>query len=213
MTSARLRTALLAALGAATLGGCAYSDGYGYGYGVSAGYGTRGGGCDPYYGCDYGYGGYDDYGYGDPWYGWYNGFYYPGIGIYIFDQWGRRYRWNDDYRRYWEGRRGHYQGRNWNDRQWERWDGYRNRGSQGATPDRGNWQDRRGRAQYRDNRSSAEPWNEHQGQWRQRSTQAPQSAQQPQSAQPAQPAYPRGNWGGGRRGGGEGRSHGGRSHP
>lgn len=74
-----------------TLGGC-YEDGYGYG-GVSAGYG------------------YPGYGYGDPYYGygygWYDGFYYPGSGYYIYDRGGHRHRWNDHHRRHWEGRRDH----------------------------------------------------------------------------------------------------------
>jgi len=76
------------------LGGC-YDDGYGYG-GVSMGYGPGG-----YYGYDSPYYG----GYGYPAYGWYEDFYYPGTGYYVFDSGGRRHRWNDRQRRYWEGRR------------------------------------------------------------------------------------------------------------
>ena len=74
------------------LGGC-YDDGYGYG-GVSVGYGHPGyyGYGDPYYGHDY---------------GWYDGFYYPGGGYYIYDRKGHRHRWNDHHRRHWEGRRDH----------------------------------------------------------------------------------------------------------
>lgn len=77
-------------LAAASLGlsACAY-DGYGYG-GVSAGYGSGG-----YYG-------YDDY-YGRP-YGWYDGYYYPGNGYYVYDRAGHRQRWSDNHRRYWQGR-------------------------------------------------------------------------------------------------------------
>jgi hypothetical protein len=73
------------------LGGCAYN---GLGMGVGTGYGY-----DDYgYGYDrYGYGGYDPYGYnryaynryGSP-YGWYNGFYYPGSGLWVYDRDGRR---------------------------------------------------------------------------------------------------------------------------
>src|SRR6185436_6630068 len=118
--SARLRSLLLVLAAGAGLSACAYDRGYGYG-GLSVGYG---GYCDPYYyDCYSGYGGYG--GYYDPWYGWYGDYYYPGIGIYVFDRWGRRHRWNDDPRRYWEGRRGRWQGRDWNDRRWERWDNYR----------------------------------------------------------------------------------------
>ncbi|MEA3065825.1 MAG: hypothetical protein QOJ27_2277, partial [Sphingomonadales bacterium] len=118
MSLIRLRTAVLLAAGLG-LSACAYDRGYGYG-GLSVGYG---GYCDPYY--DDCYSGYGYGGYSDPWYGWYGDYYYPGIGIYVFDRYGRRHRWNDDHRRYWEGRRGHWQGRDWNDRRWERWDNYR----------------------------------------------------------------------------------------
>ena len=88
----------LALASAFALGGC-YDDGYGYG-GVNAGYGY----CDDGY---YGGGpGYYAGGYGYPGYGWYNGFYYPGTGFYVYDRGGNRRRWNDDDRRYWDGRRG-----------------------------------------------------------------------------------------------------------
>lgn len=78
------------------LGGCAYN---GLGMGVGTGYGYGG------YG-DYGYGydryGYDRYGYGygysqyyspygyNPYGGWYNGYYYPGTGGWVYDRDGRR---------------------------------------------------------------------------------------------------------------------------
>ncbi|GLI97230.1 peptidase [Sphingobium sp. BS19] len=85
------------------LGGCAYDDGYGYG-GMSVGTGYAG----DYYGpASYGPGGYGNAGYG----GWYNDFYYPGTGYYVFDRGGRRHRWNDGQRSYWEGRRAQYRGR------------------------------------------------------------------------------------------------------
>ena len=57
---------------------------------------------------------YDDYGYGRSYaslgvgygssYGWYDGFYYPGSGYYVFDRQGRRHSWNDNQRRYWMNR-------------------------------------------------------------------------------------------------------------
>lgn len=102
----RLAAALAAAGLSIGLGGCMgdygyggvgyasdYYDGYGggYGYGPQLAYGGYGGG----------YGGYG---------GWYNDFYYPGSGIYVFDRSGRRSRWNDGQRHYWEGRRGSWQG-------------------------------------------------------------------------------------------------------
>lgn len=72
---------------ALALGGC-YDDGYGYGYSrVSVGYGA----VAPY--------------------GWYDGYYYPGSGYWLYDRGGHRHRWNDDHRRYWDGRRA--QSGNW----------------------------------------------------------------------------------------------------
>jgi len=105
--------ALLAATAALTLSGC-MGDDYGYGGGVSMGYGSG------YYG-------------GDPYWGWYDDYYYPGAGYYIYDRGGRRYSWNDNQRRYWEGRRGSRPGR-------ENWSGYRGSGSNGGDA---NWQQRR----------------------------------------------------------------------
>jgi hypothetical protein len=128
----------------AALGGCTSfygNDGYGYG-GVSVGYGSGGyyGGYGDGYG---GYGGYGDgyvgygypayaggYGYGSPYggyagyrpsyYGWYGNYYYPGVGFYIYDRSGRRHRWSDSQRCYWESRRDRRNsGR-------ENWAGFRN---------------------------------------------------------------------------------------
>ncbi|MEJ5977212.1 peptidase [Novosphingobium sp. PS1R-30] len=103
-----MKTRLFAALLAASafgLSGCVTDD-YGYG-GVSLGYGTG-----------YGGGGY----YGDPYWGWYDDFYYPGAGYYIYDRGGTRHRWNDRQRAYWEGRRGSRPGRN-------DWSGFRRDGN------------------------------------------------------------------------------------
>jgi hypothetical protein len=44
-------------------------------------------------------------GYASPYYGWYDGFYYPGTGYYVYDRHGSRHRWRDNDRRHWEGRR------------------------------------------------------------------------------------------------------------
>lgn len=86
--------ALLAATLA--LGACSTYDGYGYS-GVSVGYGSYGG-------------------YASPYYGWYDGFYYPGTGYYVYDRYGSRHRWGDRHRRYWESRRGDRRVRdNWSD--------------------------------------------------------------------------------------------------
>ena len=102
------RIALAAALGLAGLGlaGCADRDGYGGGLGYGAYYGDGYGGdyapaaYDEPYG--YGYGGYGGYGFG-----WYGDFYYPGVGIYVYDRDRRPYRWTDGQRRYWQSRPGY----------------------------------------------------------------------------------------------------------
>jgi hypothetical protein len=92
----------LIAAGALTLGGCAYGDfGYG-GLGVGVGYG------DPYYGAGYGpYGGYGAYPgyYGGLGYGWYDNYYYPGTGVYVYDSYRRPHMWSDRQRSYWSNHR------------------------------------------------------------------------------------------------------------
>lgn len=146
---------LLAALGlvgAFGLGGCAYDDGYGYS-GVNVGAGYYGGGAyDPYWG-----GG----GFG-PGLGWYDGFYYPGNGYYVYDRGGRRHRWNDNQRRYWEARRHADRGRDWRGRDgrpgWR--DGQAVRPGRpavtpGAQPPRPRWGERRGDGRRDWNRDSA----------------------------------------------------------
>ena len=52
-----------------------------------------------------------------PYYGWYNGYYYPGTGYYVYDRQGSRHRWRDTDRRHWEGRRA-------NSRVKNNWSGY-----------------------------------------------------------------------------------------
>ena len=99
---AALRMAAVTGLGLA-LSGCAYglNDGYGY----DAGYADYQ--CDPYnefdnyYDCDNSYG-FVNIGFGG---GWYDNFYYPGYGFYIFDTYGRRFDMQNRYRRYWAQRR------------------------------------------------------------------------------------------------------------
>jgi|JI7StandDraft_1071085.scaffolds.fasta_scaffold58515_2 hypothetical protein len=96
----------LAALTAATIGlsGCVYDMGLGY---ASDGYGYGSYDCDPYapfdsyYACDSGYGFYN-IGFGG---GWYDSFWYPGYGYYVFDNYGRRHNMHDNHRRYWGDRR------------------------------------------------------------------------------------------------------------
>jgi hypothetical protein len=59
-------------------------------------------------------------GYASPYYGWYDGFYYPGTGYYVYDRHGSRHRWRDSDRRHWGGR--HHGG----DRH-DNWSGYPHR--------------------------------------------------------------------------------------
>jgi hypothetical protein len=100
----------IAALGVAglSLSGCVYDLGAGL---YDTGYNNYD--CDPYspwdryYDCDYGYG-FSNIGYGG---GWYDNYYYPGYGIFVFDSYGSRYNMRDDYRRYWSNQRyGWYRG-------------------------------------------------------------------------------------------------------
>ena len=102
---ALLRFAALAAAGTA-LSGCVYDVGLGY---ASDGY-YDDYGCDPYggydsyYDCDYRSGFYN-IGFGG---GWYDSFWYPGHGYYLFDNYGRRYQMRDHHRRYWGEKRHHW---------------------------------------------------------------------------------------------------------
>ncbi len=112
----RLAIAAVAAAGALALSGCA-DDMYGpYGYGSPYGYSAYGYG-NPY---GYGYSPYANYGYGYPYggyygydafdpFGWYGDFYYPGAGIYVYDQYRNRRVWNGDQQRYWMNRRSTWQ--------------------------------------------------------------------------------------------------------
>lgn len=137
MVSSLSRALALGLAGAATLalGGC-YQDGYGYG-GVEVGagyydspYGGYGYG-DAYEGGAYYGGGY--YGGGYPAYGWFDGFYYPGSGIYIYDRGGHRRQMRDGDWRHWRsgGGEGHA-GRGPGDGY-----GYGGRGPGGGHGDRG----------------------------------------------------------------------------
>lgn len=83
MISRRLRLGLFAVTAALGLSACSTYDGYGYGgssYALGVGYGSY------------------------PSYGWYDDYYYPGSGYYVFDRQGRRHSWNDNQRRYWMDR-------------------------------------------------------------------------------------------------------------
>lgn len=104
-----IRLAMTAAA-AAALAGCTTYGYDGVSTRVSVGYGS-------------GYGGY----YGDPYsrnpyYGWYDGYYYPGAGYYVYDRYGSRHRWSDRHRQHWERYRRHDARANWSGY------GYRQRG-------------------------------------------------------------------------------------
>mgnify|MGYP000500419464 CR=1 FL=1 len=112
-----LKAALLVAASAG-LSGCVYDVGLGF---ASDGYYDDAYGCDPYsgydayYNCDYGQA-FSNIGFGG---GWYDNYYYPGHGIFLFDTFGRRYPMREQYRRYW-GERRHSWYREHRGRDWDR---------------------------------------------------------------------------------------------
>ena len=134
------RLALIGLLFGTGVATSACTDGYGYS-GVNVGYGGGGyydGGYGGYggYGGGYGYGAYPSY------FGWYGDYYYPGTGIYVYDQYRRPYRWNDGQRRYWEQRRNGWRGdrnfrNDWNGFDRSRGDGWRGDRGPGFRGDRG----------------------------------------------------------------------------
>jgi hypothetical protein len=109
------RIALVGLIAAAGLGvsACA-TDGY---YG-----GAYGGYYGDYYDYDGGYWG-DGY-YGPSYYGWYGDYYYPGSGVYVYDRYRNRHRWNDHQRRYWQDRGHHWNGSRPGGGNWDRFDHY-----------------------------------------------------------------------------------------
>lgn len=131
MNTLTVRVALLAAAGL-SLGACSTygPDGYGYSrvaVGVGSGY------------------------YADPYWGWYDGYYYPGSGYYIWDRRGYRHRWNDHHQNYWHARRGHRSvGDNWSGYQYRRLGDYRPHRARSSATQR--YRDQR--AEHRDHRRS-----------------------------------------------------------
>ena len=95
-----------------SLSGCLYGAGYyGDGY-VNNSYDNSGYSCDPYapfddyYACDSSYG-FANIGFGG---GWYDHYYYPGYGLYLFDRGGHRHAMRDHHRRHWARQRAQYGG-------------------------------------------------------------------------------------------------------
>ena len=84
--------------------GCAAWVGFRVSVSIGTGYGGYGYG-SPYYG-GYGYGSpyYGGYGYSSPYYGWYNNYYYPGTGYYVYDRYRRPYSMTTTQRQYWSSR-------------------------------------------------------------------------------------------------------------
>ena len=109
-------TAALLFMAGGGLSGCVYDVGLGY---ASDGYYDDEYGCDPsggydaYYECDYGHA-FSDIGFAG---GWFGNYYYPGHGVFLFDNVGRRYPMREQHRRYWGERRHNWyrehRGRNW----------------------------------------------------------------------------------------------------
>jgi hypothetical protein len=104
----RIRAALIVLAASAGLSACTSFGPYGgIGVGVGSGYGSYG--YDPYYsGYGYGspYGYYSGYGsaYGYDPFGWYNGFYYPGTGYWVYDPGHNRRELTPEERAYWNAR-------------------------------------------------------------------------------------------------------------
>jgi hypothetical protein len=134
----------LGALATASLGGCYYGDVNGYGSSYAGNdcvsrYGDTYYDSDPYaYDDGYGYDCYDGSDYGAGFVnigfggGWYDNYYYPGSGLWLFDSYNNRYPLRGQYLNYWGGRRAwwrHHGGRG---------DGHWNGGGRPGRGD-GNW--------------------------------------------------------------------------
>jgi hypothetical protein len=160
-----------AALGAAglSLSGCVYDMGLGY---ASDGYYDDAYDCDPYggydsyYQCDYGHGFYN-IGYGG---GWYDNYWYPGYGFYLFDRYGSRYPMRDNHRRYWgEQRHNWYRENRGRDQSHGRYQGRNRNYSDNAMPGTIGWPERNGgrmREGEGDRRGDGEGRRSRNDQWR-----------------------------------------------
>ena len=163
MTARALRGVALAATAFLGLSACSTYGGYGYGgasYGASLGYASS------------------------PYYGWYDDFYYPGSGYYVYDRVGRRHAWNDGQRRYWQGRRSEGRPR-------ANWNGYGNGLSAEARQQRREaW-----RAQRQQQGASDPAWQQRREAWRaERQQQGAGASGWQQRRESAQPRSPGTGW-------------------
>lgn len=103
------RSAAFALAAGLSLAACSTYGNYGNGYGYN-GYGSGYGGA----GVSVGYS-------NNSYWGWNDGYYYPGAGYYVYDSYRRPYRWNRVQQTYWTGRLSSWRGdrrqirANWND--------------------------------------------------------------------------------------------------
>ena len=108
LKAATLSAACFAISGCAYGVGSGYYDDYGQNYGYSDPYCGGYDNYDYYYDCDT-RAGFANIGFGG---GYYNDYYYPGYGLFVFDRGGHRYQMDDRYRRYWARQRyGYYASR------------------------------------------------------------------------------------------------------
>ena len=97
---------LLLSAGALSLGACAYDGAY---YGESFGLGYADAAYDPGACWNYGWNGWAGWnGPYMPYCGWYDGFFYPGEGIYVYDRGHHRHRWDGHQQAYWTQRATEY---------------------------------------------------------------------------------------------------------
>ena len=127
-----------------SLSGCVYDVGLGF---ASDGYNDDGYGCDPYggydsyYDCDYGQG-FGDIGFSG---GYFDNYFYPGYGFFLFDNVGRRYPMRDHHRRYWgEKRHGWYREHRGNRHDGRRLDGRERQYTDSVTLGTTDWPSGRG---------------------------------------------------------------------
>jgi hypothetical protein len=99
MTIMRMKLLLLSGLAALSLGACA-TDGAYAGGGVGLGYN------DAYYDPSTCWNtGFSDFGFAGPYCGWYDGYFYPGSGIYVYGRDRQPHIWSNPQMSHWTGQR------------------------------------------------------------------------------------------------------------